>query len=258
MRRPRPKVSRLDRSKPDKRRPVSDEPRLALHDDPLGLSARVIYRDPHIIIIDKPAGIPVHGGAKGGANIEDGLDALRFEGTRRPGLAHRLDKDTSGCLALGRDRETLSRLGRMFVSGRVSKIYWAVVEGQPKADTGKIALNLSKLEKKRGWKMRIDPKGQEAVTFFRVLGRSERFSWLELSPKTGRTHQLRVHCAAKGFPILGDPVYGRSGEGGPRLQLHARALALPLTRGKPIEAIAPVPEDMAAALSLCGWDADYG
>jgi len=129
-----------------------------------------------------------------------------------------------------------------------------VVEGHPASETGRIALNLSKRTKKGGWWMRVDPKGQEALTFFRVLGRSDRFSWLELSPKTGRTHQLRAHCAAKGFPILGDPIYGKVREGGPRLHLHARGLVLPVyPRQKPIRVTAPVPEDMADALRLCGW-----
>lgn len=222
----------------------------------LDLSDRVLYRDERIIVIDKPAGIPVHAGPKGGVTIEDGLNGLR-DGGHRPALAHRLDRDTSGCLVLGRDRDTLGKLGRMFVNGRIDKIYWAVVEGVPKADKGRISLNLSKRTKDRGWWMRVDPKGKPAVSDYRVLGRSDRFTWLELSPQTGRTHQLRVHCSAKGWPILGDAIYGKARSAGPRLHLHARAIRIPLMPGKkPIEVIAPAPEDMRAALEMCGWASD--
>ena len=221
----------------------------------LNLESRVLYRDEKIIVIDKPAGIPVHAGPKGGVTIEDGLMALRGDLPWRPELAHRLDRETSGCLVLGRDRQTLSKLGRMFVGGRVEKTYWAVVEGGPKAETGRIALNLSKQDRTRGWHMRTDPKGKPAVSFYRVLGRSERFAWLELMPKTGRTHQLRVHCAAKHWPILGDSIYGKGRANGPRLHLHARSIGFSLLpRQKRITVTAPVPEDMAEALKLCGWD----
>ena len=240
--------------RPDDDRPAVSEP-IGEAADPLGLLDRVLYRDDHIIVIDKPAGLAVHAGPKGGLTLEDGLEALRLGGPRRPGLAHRLDKDTSGCLVLGRDRETLNRLGRMFHSGRVQKTYWAVVEGHPKTDRGRIALGLSKRTKGRGWWMRVDPKGQPAETFFQVMGRSDRFSFLELSPKTGRTHQLRVHCSTKGWPILGDPIYGKAVDGGPRLHLHARSISLPGGKGqKAVTVTAPVPEDMAAALRLCGWE----
>lgn len=222
--------------------------------DPSGLADRVLFRDDHVIVIDKPAGLPVHAGPKGGVTLEDGLDALRGDNPWRPELAHRLDRETSGCLVLGRDRKTLARLGRIFVGGRAEKVYWAVVEGSPAENEGRISLALSKISKKRGWHMRVDPKGKPAITRYRVLGRAERFAWLELQPKTGRTHQLRVHCAARGWPILGDGVYGRGRAAGPRLHLHARAIAIPLYPDrKPILVEAPVPADMQDALEMCGW-----
>ena len=103
---------------------------------PEQLLARLLYRDALMLIIDKPAGLAVHPGPKGGPNLEDLLDGLRFGLPRRPELAHRLDRDTSGCLVLGRHRRALRRLGRLFAAGRVDKTYWAVVEGAPPAEAG--------------------------------------------------------------------------------------------------------------------------
>jgi 23S rRNA-/tRNA-specific pseudouridylate synthase len=133
---------------------------------------RVLYRDALCLVVDKPAGLPVHAGPKGGPNLEDHLDALRFGLPRRPGLAHRLDRDTSGCLVLGRHRQALARLGKLFASGRVEKVYWAVVRGGPRAEEGRIEAPLRKRDELRGWWMETHPKGQPAVTDWRVLGRS--------------------------------------------------------------------------------------
>lgn len=114
-------------------------------------------------------------------------------------------------------------------------------------------------DKERGWWMKIDPAGQPAQTRWRVLGRSlgeggEALSWLALTPLTGRTHQLRLHCSASGFPILGDPIYGEGEARDARLHLHARAIAIPISANKPpIAAEALAPEHMMAALTRCGW-----
>jgi tRNA pseudouridine32 synthase / 23S rRNA pseudouridine746 synthase len=218
------------------------------------LLARVLYRDGLMLIIDKPAGLPVHKGPKGGASLADLLEALRFGLPKRPELAHRLDKDTSGCLVLGRHRKALQRLGRLFAAGRVDKTYWAVVEGAPLEEKGRIELPLARRSAApRSWWMKVDPDGQPAVTDFRVLGRSERLTWLELRPSTGRTHQLRVHLAAVRCPVLGDAVYGNSG--GPPLHLHARGIAVPLyPRRPPITATASPPEHMQDALRACGLE----
>ena len=123
----------------------------------IDLLSRLLHRDGLILIIDKPAGIPVHRGPKGGPNLEDGFSQLRFGLPRAPALAHRLDKDTSGCLVLGRHRKALDRLGQLFKSGRVGKTYWAVVEGAPEADSGEIDLALGRLDASRGWWMQPDP-----------------------------------------------------------------------------------------------------
>lgn len=226
---------------------------------------RVLHRDGLMIVIDKPAGLPVHRGPKGGDCLENWFDALRFGLPRPPALAHRLDRETSGCLVLGRHRKALAHLGLLFKHGEVQKTYWAVVEDGPEADTGTIDLPLGRLDETRGWWMKPDPDGQPAVTTWRVLGRSAEgdgpaLTWLALSPLTGRTHQLRVHCAAQGYPILGDAIYGHGPRfGGPGLHLHAREIVVPLAKSKPpVRVAAPVPEHLRARLAACGWPGEGG
>jgi tRNA pseudouridine32 synthase / 23S rRNA pseudouridine746 synthase len=233
--------------------------------------ARLIYRDGLMLVIDKPAGWAVHKGPKGGESLEDHFDALRFGLPRPPALAHRLDRDTSGCLVLGRHRKALAALGRLFKSGRVGKSYWAVVAGGPTQEEGRIDLPLGRKDATRGWWMKHDPTGQPAVTTWKVMGRTRDvaarndpagaassrvdISWLALEPLTGRTHQLRVHCAAMGWPIIGDSVYGST----PRtetsgLHLLARQVVVPLYKNRaPIRVTAPVPAHMQHLLQACGW-----
>ena len=217
------------------------------------IGSRILYRDGLMLVIDKPAGLPVHPGPKGGETLTHHLDALRFGLPRRPEAAHRLDRDTSGCLALGRHPKALARLGALFRENRVGKTYWAVVEGGPTADEGEIDLALARRSPDpRSWWMKADPAGLPALTRWRVLARAARASLLALEPVTGRTHQLRVHCAARGFPIRGDAIYG----GAPRdagLLLHARALSVPLhPRREPVAVEAPVPGPMAAVIAGLG------
>jgi RluA family pseudouridine synthase len=222
------------------------------------LHARLLYRDALMLIIDKPAGLAVHPGPKGGPNLENLLDALRFGLPKRPELAHRLDRDTSGCLVLGRHHRALRRLGRLFAGGQVDKTYWAVVEGAPPEQEGRIDLPLGRRNKERGWWMKVDPDGLPSITNYRVLGRADDLTWLELRPLTGRTHQLRVHLAALGCPVLGDPIYGHARADNPArppLHLHARAIAVPLYAGRPpIAATAPPPAHLLHTLAPCGLD----
>ena len=140
---------------------------------PEEITARLLYRDGLMLVIDKPAGFAVHKGPKGGESLEDHFGALRFGLPRAPALAHRLDRDTSGCLVLGRHRKALAELGRLFKSGRIAKTYWAVVEGGPVEDEGRIDLPLGRKDATRGWWMKHDPQGQPAVTTWKVLGRME-------------------------------------------------------------------------------------
>lgn len=222
------------------------------------IRARVLHRDALMLVIDKPAGLPVHRGPKGGANLESSFDALRFGLPRPPVLAHRLDKDTSGCLVLGRHRKATASLGLLFKHGRIAKTYWAVVEGGPAQEAGTIELAIGRKDPDRGWWQKVDPDGQPAITRWQVLGRTDGLAWLAMEPLTGRTHQLRVHAAAMGWPILGDAVYGNGGRGGgPHLQLHARALQIPISKTKePVRVAAPEPAHMRERLAACGWRAD--
>jgi tRNA pseudouridine32 synthase/23S rRNA pseudouridine746 synthase len=245
---------------------------------PEEIQARVLHRDGLMLVIDKPAGIPVHRGPKGGANLEASFDALRFGLPRPPVLAHRLDRDTSGCLVLGRHRKATASLGLLFKHGKISKTYWAVVEGGPADDEGTVDIPLGRLNEERGWWQKPDPNGLPSVTKWKVLGRSSpdastvaatgvQFTWLSLEPVTGRTHQLRVHCAAMDWPIVGDTIYGTEASlrrlrneqyiprfGEPSLHLHAREIAIPLSKNKPpVVVTAPVPAHLHALLKVCGW-----
>jgi tRNA pseudouridine32 synthase/23S rRNA pseudouridine746 synthase len=253
---------------------------------PEAILGRVLHRDGLMLVLDKPAGLPVHRGPKGGGSLEDWFDHLRYGLPRAPALAHRLDKDTSGCLVLGRHRKALAHLGLLFKHGKVGKTYWAVVEGGPDKEEGVIDLALARLDESRGWWMKPDPKGLPSVTTWKVLGRSGHvgsgvgssgvggsgvresgvagatsptspLTWLALTPVTGRTHQLRVHCAAMGWPILGDNIYGTAPRfGGPVMHLHARAITVPLSKNKPpVRVVAPVPKHMRERLAACGWSA---
>ncbi len=227
--------------------------------NPQQMVSRLLYRDGLMLVIDKPAGFAVHRGPNGGDSLEDHFGALRFGLPRAPALAHRLDRDTSGCLVLGRHRKALAQLGRLFKAGLIGKTYWAVVEGAPDMDEGEIALPLGRRDERRGWWMKLDPQGQPAVTRWKVLGRhSGKLSWFALEPLTGRTHQLRVHCAAMGWPIVGDAIYGTAPRhGGPVLHLHAREITVPLYKNRaPIAVRAPVPAHLRERLALCGWQGE--
>jgi tRNA pseudouridine32 synthase/23S rRNA pseudouridine746 synthase/23S rRNA pseudouridine1911/1915/1917 synthase len=219
----------------------------------------VLYRDGLILVIDKPAGLPVHAGPSGGPSLEDSFGDLRFGLPRPPALAHRLDADTSGCLVLGRHPKALRRVGKLFRENRVRKTYWAVVRGQPAQEHGQINFPLLKTGGKQGgWRMIVSDEGQKAETDYRLLGVSQTgLSVVALFPRTGRTHQLRVHCAQSGFPILGDPFYGIPEDRVmPRphpLHLHAMEISLPLYPGKdPVVVQSSITESLAEAFKACG------
>src|SRR5215475_14225703 len=139
---------------------------------PEEMVSRVLYRDGLMLVIDKPAGMAVHRGPKGGESLEDHFGALRYGLPRAPALAHRLYRDTSNCLVLGRHRKALAELGRLFKSGGIGKTYWAVVAGGPSEEEGRIELPLGRKDATRGWWMKHDPAGQPAATTWAVLGRS--------------------------------------------------------------------------------------
>jgi tRNA pseudouridine32 synthase / 23S rRNA pseudouridine746 synthase len=224
---------------------------------PEELLERTLYRDGLMLVVDKPAGIAVHAPPGGGVALESYFDALRFGLPKKPSLAHRLDKATSGCLVLGRHPKALRRLGRLFANEQVKKRYWAVVESEPLAPSGLIDLPLLKTEQKSHlWRMVVDDSGKPSQTDYKVIGRCDEGVWLELAPRTGRTHQLRVHCAAMGFPIVGDRLYGTTQQNISRfsLQLHAQLVEIPLyPKRSPIVVEALPPPHMFTLLTKCGY-----
>ena len=227
---------------------------------PEDIATRILYRDDDILVLDKPAGIAVHKGPKGGVTLDEFLPALAFGNAEIPQLAHRLDRETTGCLVLGRDKAALKRLGTMFANGRITKTYCALVCGAPKEDHGRIELPLMRRSHdKRSWWMKVDPAGDPAFTRYRVLDRADGMSFLALQPETGRTHQLRVHCAAMGWPIAGDKVYGgdRAMAASRHLQLHAARIIIPFLYGKePIRVTAPLPFAMSEFIAGLGLSVD--
>jgi len=219
------------------------------------IQARVLYRDGLILVIDKPAGLAVHAGPSKGPNLEECFDALRYGLPRPPALAHRLDADTAGVLVLGRHPKALAKLGRIFQARETEKTYWAVVEGAPPAAEGTFDQKLLKVNTRAGWSVKVSDKGQTAITHYRVLGRAPGMTWLEMKPETGRTHQLRVHCAAAGCPIIADRLYGHA-KPGQMLHLQSHAIVLPLSKSKPpVKVEAPPPAHMLDALRACGYHA---
>ncbi len=212
----------------------------------------ILYRDGDILVLNKPAGLAVHPGPKTPDSLEAFLPALAFGRRDPPQPVHRLDRDTSGCLMLGRTRSAIRRLSGWFAEGLVQKTYWAVVVGTPPASEGVIDRPLAKHNDRSGWRMVADPKGLAAVTRYRLLAAGNGASLLELRPETGRTHQIRIHCALLGCPVMDDPIYGTGdgrGDGNGPHRLHARRIVIPGKADRPaIDVTAPLPADFAAIL----------
>jgi 23S rRNA pseudouridine955/2504/2580 synthase len=239
-------------------------PRRVSPADAAMLEAAILHRDDHLIVLDKPPGLAVQGGTRSEKHLDGLLDALRFGHAERPRLVHRLDKDTSGVLVVARTAAAAAFLTRAFRDKSTRKIYWALAVGRPKPEQGRISLALAKKDGRGGERVRADPEdGKHAVTYYRVVdGAGERASWLALLPVTGRTHQLRAHCAAIGTPILGDPKYGGAGAqlaGAPnarRLHLHARELSIPHPDGGILRVSAPLPPHMRQSWEFFGFPGD--
>ncbi|OYQ33682.1 hypothetical protein CHU95_15100 [Niveispirillum lacus] len=218
------------------------------------MQRRVLYQDDRVIILDKPYGLPVHFGTRTKDHLELYLPLIQGDRPEPPRLAHRLDKDTAGCLVLARDAEAAARLGAMFLEGRVHKTYWAVVQSGPRTDGGVIDLPLGKVWVPGGSKVVVDVTAKPALTRWKTLGWADDRALLELSPRTGRMHQLRAHCAYMAMPILGDPIYGADRPAPVPLHLLARSIRFPNLDGSGTEitATAPLPPHMTATLLAMG------
>ncbi|MGY4799975.1 RluA family pseudouridine synthase [Teichococcus aerofrigidensis] len=226
------------------------------------LETMILYRDDSVIALNKPHGLPVQGGPNIRRHLDGMLDALRFGHEERPRLVHRLDRDTSGVILLARDPRAAGRLAAAFRGRDAEKTYWAIVVGQPQYQAGRIDMPLAKLGGPHG--ERTAPaegrEGAHAITEFSTVDVARRHAtWLELRPLTGRTHQLRVHCAAAlECPILGDGKYGGQAAHldnlSHSLHLHARAIRVPHPEGGTLEVTAPLPPHMLESFETLGFE----
>lgn len=244
----------LSSKAPRQRKPLT-EAQLELADSIL------LHRDPAAIVINKPPGLATQGGSGTFEHVDGLLDAYA-SGAARPRLVHRLDKDTSGVLLVAASANSAAFFSKRFATRDTKKIYWALVVGVPSINEGLIDLPLAKQPGSGGEKMMVDQseQGQPSKSRYRVIDRAgNRCCWVELQPLTGRTHQLRVHMAAIGHPIVGDGKYGGpeaflSGSISRKMHLHARRLILPHPDGTPLDVEAPLPAHFAASLEQLGFD----
>ena len=225
----------------------------------------VIEEDPAAIVVNKPPGLATQGGTKTANHLDRLLDGLVAEGAPRPKLVHRLDKDTSGALLLARTPRAAAFFSKAFSGRTARKVYWAVVIGVPSVEDGLIELPVAKQPGTGGEKMHIDEEnGLPAKTRYRVIERAgKRAAWVELQPHTGRTHQLRVHMAAIGHPVLGDGKYGGqeaflTGAISRKLHLHARRLRIDHPDGGRIDVMAELPDHFAQTMASLGFDLELG
>ncbi|HQT47839.1 MAG TPA: RluA family pseudouridine synthase [Acidocella sp.] len=224
------------------------------------LEASILYRDDAVIVLNKPAGLASQGGKGIAVHLDGMLDALRFEGTERPKLVHRLDRDTSGVLLLARGVKQASALATAFRGRDIEKTYWALLWGVPQELAGRIDLPLLRVE--AGGSSRSEPADRKnpdalkAVTDYKILDYAgKKFAWAQLNPQTGRMHQLRAHMLALGTPILGDAAYGAAFADGfaPQLHLHARRLKFPHPEGGFLSVEAPLPKHMRDSFLHLGF-----
>jgi 23S rRNA pseudouridine955/2504/2580 synthase len=246
--------------KPKIQRPVLSEDEVAF------VNEIVIHRDAQAIVVNKPPGLATQGGTKTRTHLDGLLDGLADEAGQRPKLVHRLDKDTSGVLLLARTARAAAFFSKSFSGRTARKVYWALVVGVPEVRDGYIDLPLAKQPGTGGEKMHVEEgeDGLPARTRYRVIDRAgSRAAWVELQPLTGRTHQLRVHMAAIGHPIVGDGKYGGqeaflTGSISRKLHLHARRLRIDHPDEGRIDVTAELPEHFADSLANLGFDPAAG
>lgn len=254
---------RIPPYQPEPEAPARARPqRPALSDEETAFArGLVLYRDEQAIVINKPPGLATQGGTKTDNHVDGLLDALAFDRDERPKLVHRLDKDTSGALLLARTPRAAAFFAKSFASRTARKVYWALVIGVPSIEDGMIDLPLAKQPGTGGEKMHVDEEnGLPSRTRYRVIERAgNRTSWLEVQPHTGRTHQIRVHLAAIGHPIVGDGKYGGkdaflSGTISRKMHLHARRIRVDHPDGGRVDVLADLPPHFAESLDDLGFD----
>jgi 23S rRNA pseudouridine955/2504/2580 synthase len=231
---------------------------------PMGsLADRILYMDKHVIVLDKPAGLATQGGSGLTRHVDGMLDSLKFEKPSRPKLVHRLDRDTSGVLLVARTAQAASGLSQSLALRDTSKVYWALVRGVPKQKHGVVKAALAK-EGARGKDERMAVSEEDdakfALTEYAVMGTAgQEFAWVAARPITGRTHQIRVHLASLGHPIVGDFKYGGTevrgrGDIADKLHLHARSIDIGRPDGGRLQVSAPLPPHMVKSWQLLGFD----
>lgn len=245
--------------------PVAGKPkreRPPLTDDEIAFARElVIHQDAQAFVLNKPPGLATQGGTKTLQHVDGLLDALQFDNEGRPKLVHRLDKDTSGALLVARTSRAAAFFAKAFSGRTAKKVYWALVVGVPSIEDGMIELPIAKQPGTGGEKMHVDEaEGQPARSRYRVIERAgNRAAWVELQPFTGRTHQLRVHMAAIGHPIVGDGKYGGpeaflTGGISRKMHLHSRRISVDHPDGGKIDVEAELPTHFAESLSGLGFD----
>ena len=227
----------------------------------------ILYEDDDIYVFNKPHGLAVQGGSGTKRHMDGLLKNLPNKKGEAPRLVHRLDRDTSGCLVVAKTKAAASHFGTVFRSRSARKIYWAIVAGNPHPQQGEISCFLARQSTEDGEQMVVvkngTPGAQHSMSYYSTTDTaSRRFAWVTLKPVTGRTHQLRVHMAQLGTPIIGDPRYFNieNWQGAPGLSeglhLHARRIAIPLRNGKRLDISAPLPPHMRASFETLGFDPD--
>ena len=253
-----PMMSAPAARQPRARKPLSPE-QVALAE------GMVIHKDAAAIVFNKPPGLATQGGSGTTEHVDGLLDAFADDRGTRPRLVHRLDNDTSGVLLVARTPGSAARFSKSFAGRSARKTYWAIITGVPSIEEGQIDLALAKQPGSGGEKMHVDEEnGQPSRTRYRVIERAgNHAAFVELEPLTGRTHQLRVHMAAIGHPIVGDGKYGGkaaflTGSISRKLHLHARRLRIDSPAGGKIDVTADLPAHFAESLEALGFDAAAG
>jgi len=260
------RVPPLEAPAPEKKATKPKRERIALSpEDQELIESMVLHKDRAAIVLNKPPGLATQGGTKTEHHVDGLLDGIQYEAEGRPKLVHRLDKDTSGVLLLARSSGAAAHFAKAFSSRTARKLYWALVVGVPSIEDGMVELPIAKQPGTGGEKMHVDLKeGAPARTRYRVIERAgNTTAWVQLEPYTGRTHQLRVHMAAIGHPIVGDGKYGGqdaflTGGISRKMHLHARRLRVDHPDGSKLDVSAEPPRHFVESIAHLGFDLALG